>query len=191
MPTAGKRLFIALMPDEAVRTQLHAAARDLAIRTNPQRKRMIAPENYHLTLQFLGDGISAEQEAAVRQALTLVRGDPFEMTIDHARTFGEGGTWWLGMRQVPPQLEALRAGVLQRTASVGIAGDRRFTPHVSVMKVPEKLPPTRTSVIRWKVDAMALVSSTLTPEGSRYQVLEQWSLQGGAPASSSEQLSLL
>ncbi|HBG30494.1 MAG TPA: hypothetical protein DDW98_07690, partial [Gammaproteobacteria bacterium] len=69
MPTAGKRLFIALMPDEAVRVQLHAAARDLAIRTNPQRKRMIAPENYHLTLQFLGDGISAEQEAAVRQAL--------------------------------------------------------------------------------------------------------------------------
>lgn len=189
---AGRRLFIALMPDKGVRATLHAAAKDLAIRTSPQRKQMIAPENYHLTLQFLGDGISAEQEAAVRQAMTLVRGTPFDMTIDHARSFGNGGTWWLGMRQIPAEMEALRASVLQRTSSVGIAGDRRFTPHVSVMKVPEKLPPTRTAVIAWKADAFALVSSTLTPVGSRYQLVDQWPLQGGkGQPSSSEQLTLL
>lgn len=188
---AGRRLFIALVPDEGVRAKLHAAAKDLAIRTQPQRKRMIAAENYHLTLQFLGDGISAEQEAAVRQALTLVRGDPFEMTLDHARSFGDNGTWWLGMRQPPAELEALRAQILQRTGSVGFTGDRRFTPHVSVMKVPEKLPPTRIATIAWRADAFALVSSTLTSEGSRYEPVEQWPLHGGAAAIASEQLSLL
>ncbi|MFC4253172.1 RNA 2',3'-cyclic phosphodiesterase [Sinimarinibacterium flocculans] len=188
---AGRRLFIALMPDAKVRGQLHATAKDLAIRMNPQRRRMIAPENYHVTLQFLGDGITDEQLAALRQALSLVRGDPVEMTIDHARTFGEGGTWWLGMRQTPPALDALRAQVLLRTGSVGFTGDRRFTPHVSVMKVPEKLPPTRTMVVTWTADTFALVSSTLTPDGSRYEVLQQWLLKGGAAASSTEQLSLL
>lgn len=91
----------------------------------------------------------------------------------------------------PPSLESLRAEILQRTASVGLSGERRFTPHITVMKVPSKLPLTRIKPVSWRAGDFALVHSTITPEGSRYSVVERWPIQGGTAPSAAEQMSLL
>lgn len=188
----NQRLFIALIPDPAMREQIQAATWQLAIRTNPQGKRLIEPENYHLTLQFLGPEIGATQATAIRQALSLVKGAPITLALDIASSFTASDVWWLGPREVPTALIELRAEITRRTASVGIATDRtKFVPHVSIMKVAQKLPPTQVPAIAWSASAFSLMSSTVTKEGSRYEVMETWPILPGQARAAGEQISLL
>jgi 2'-5' RNA ligase len=93
-----------------------------------------------------------------------------------ARALGE----WAGPRETPPTLSEL---VKQLDASLMEQGflleKRPFAAHVTLLRKASKseLFPELPSVA-WPVGEFALVRSSLSPQGSRYEVVERFALQG-------------
>lgn len=184
----GRRLFLALQPDENVRAACARTGRDLAIRMQPVHRRLVAAENLHLTLEFLGHSVTPGQEQAVRDAAANVPGEPFTMTLDVASSFAGASVWWLGPRTPPDALMAFRANLHQRLSGLGLHLERtRFSPHVTILKTASKLPPTRIEPIAWAVHDFVLMLSHIGPDGARYEMLQRWPLQQKA----AKQLALL
>lgn len=175
-----KRLFFALQPDDVTRGACHKAARFVSMKM--QAKAPTTPaENYHLTLLFLGNTISIEQETAARQAASLIRGEPIDLTLDMASSFTEANAWWLGSKETPVSLQTLRADLHKRVTATGIAVERsKFVPHVTFTRDHRKLPQTIIEPIRWKSDSFVLIQSEVGPYSSKYSVLERWPLTGAA-----------
>jgi 2'-5' RNA ligase len=93
---------------------------------------------------------------------------------------------WIGTREGAAELVALAARLEQALAREGFApADKPFTPHLTVGRVRAAGPGAPASMAaarflalsvppqRFDVRAVALVSSTLAPGGSRYTILAE------------------
>ncbi|SFF39291.1 2'-5' RNA ligase [Fontimonas thermophila] len=191
---AINRLFFALWPSAAVRQACAEAARGLRMRMQPTGY-LSPPDRYHITLLFLGDFVPADKEAAARQAASLVRSPPFALRLDQAGSFRNRAIpWWLGMRELPPQLERLHERLRDAMLRVGVTPDRmRFVPHLTVVRDAGKpLPPTPVTPIDWAVDEFVLVRSRLDRNPVEYELLGRWPLTGAPDegAAAPDQLAL-
>jgi 2'-5' RNA ligase len=148
--------------------------------------RWIAPENYHVTLRFIGDidGVSANEVASL---LFRVRRAPFEVKLQGLSTFG-GKKLRAVVASVAPcrplmELQAEHERLMQR---VGLDPEgRKFTPHVTLARlrdasnrdVAEYLSvrgyfPTRA----FTVDRFVLFSSRASVGGGPYIVEDAYAL---------------
>jgi 2'-5' RNA ligase len=104
--------------------------------------RVVDRDQMHLTLHFLGE-VDAARAAAVAEALSSVRGDPFTITLRGVGQFppqGEPEFLWVGVCNSPP-LYDLRHAVGMSLAAVGIVlEDRPYSPHVTLAKVTTPSP---------------------------------------------------
>ncbi|GEC14910.1 RNA 2',3'-cyclic phosphodiesterase [Nitrobacter winogradskyi] len=98
--------------------------------------RWIDPENYHLTLRFIGDidGVAANEVASV---LLRVNRKPFEVTLRGLSSFG-GRKPRAVVASVEPsgplvELQAELERLMQR-CGLGAEG-RKFTPHVTLARL--------------------------------------------------------
>jgi 2'-5' RNA ligase len=172
------RLFFALLPDDETRSACQRAARELMIKYQPTQRRVVPPENYHVTLEFLGHTVTTEQEAGARASAALVSGEPFTMALEIAASFAGASVWWLGPRETPTKLLQFRGDLHKRLGGLGLNLDRgRFSPHVTVIKTGAKLPPTMIAAIDWTVSDFALMRSQVDADGSKYEVLQRWPIQ--------------
>ncbi len=112
--------------------------RDAAMRLSMLRgglpgARWVEPENYHLTLFFLGD-IDARLADEAVAALDRVEAAPFDLTLSGLGAFGSRKPHAVYAATLPsPALDALQLDVERRLRRVGVAADpRRFTPHVTL-----------------------------------------------------------
>ena len=98
--------------------------------------RWIDPENYHITLRFVGD-VDGRTAGEVANALDQVRRDPFPVQISGIDSFGTRKPHSLYAAVRPsPELLALQADVERRMQRIGLAPEsRRFTPHVTVARL--------------------------------------------------------
>lgn len=178
------RLFFALWPDDAVRAAALEAARDLKVRMQPGGH-LTRPEMLHVTLAFLGNTLSAEQEAAARECAEQVRAAPFTLVLDHAGSFRQDKIpWWLGARETPPALAALHRQLHTLLLRAKIAPEReRFMPHLTVLRdAGQRLPTTPVRPIRWEVSDFVLMRSRMDLQPVIYELLGHWSLQGSQAA---------
>ena len=105
------RLFFALMPEDATRAACAEAARDLKTRMQPDGY-LLKPERYHITLPYLGDHVSSEQEAAAKQVAQLVSFPPFTLTLDQASSFKNNELpRYLAPLEPPPELTLMHASL--------------------------------------------------------------------------------
>jgi 2'-5' RNA ligase len=126
------RLFTALEVPAAV-------AQSLAmLRGGLPGARWIDPENYHVTLRFIGDvdDLVAHEVASL---LGRVRRGAFELCVDDLKSFGGRKPRALIATMDPAQalmdLQAEHERLLQR---VGLEPDgRKFTPHVTLARLRE------------------------------------------------------
>ncbi len=173
------RLFFALWPPEAVRAAGAEAARDLKLRMQPGGY-LSAAERYHLTLLFLGDTVAPTAEAAAIAAAAAVRSAPFELTLDHAGSFRNNRQipWWLGAREVPPELGQLYERLREALMRSGAPPERlKFSPHLTVLRDAQlPLPMTAIRPISWKVEEFVLIRSRLDLRPLRYELLGRWPL---------------
>jgi 2'-5' RNA ligase len=130
------RLFVALDLPPATRTRLSWMAGGLP------GARWVPPENYHVTLRFIGElpGYRAEE---VDHALSGVRAPGFSMALSGVGTFEKGGkvhALWVGVER-NPALDHLQSKVETALQRAGLERERRrFAPHVTLARldgVPE------------------------------------------------------
>ncbi len=182
MPIEVNRLFFALWPTDAVRAACAEAARTLRMRMQPLGH-PIPAERYHITLLFLGDRVSPQREAALRQAAGLVRAPPFRLELDHAGSFRKARIpWWLGTRHPPEAATRLHDLLRDAALRVQLAPERtRFVPHLTVLRdAGTPLPPTQVAPIVWDVDQFVLVRSRIDRSPVEYELLERWPLRASA-----------
>ena len=133
------RLFVALALPAAVKAQLALLAGGIP------GARWVPPENYHLTLRFIGE-VEAWRAQEVDDALANIRARPFALSLRGLGTFEKGGrisALWVGVEKTEGLafLQSKVETALQRT---GLEPERRrFAPHVTLARTdraaPEKL----------------------------------------------------
>ena len=99
--------------------------------------RWISPENYHLTLRFIGE-TQAHQAEDIDLALAAIRARTFMLTLAGVGTFAKGGrvnALWVGVER-NPQLDHLQNKIETALQRVGVSPERRrFTPHVTLARL--------------------------------------------------------
>ncbi|MCK4706562.1 MAG: RNA 2',3'-cyclic phosphodiesterase [Gammaproteobacteria bacterium] len=176
-PAEHKRIFLALWPDEITRQYLFKTQKELKREPVLQSARAIIPENLHMTLHFIGS-ISVEVLQALEVSLASVRCKAFELDVNMAGCFARPRVFWLGLENVPPELQELE----QQTAAcvrqcVEAYQCKPYRPHISLFrKAKNSIECKNWSVVHWPVNSFALVESKTCPEGVRYSVLKEWPL---------------
>lgn len=128
------RLFLGLDPPAAIREHLSALpAPDLP------GARWVRPENYHLTLRFLGETPRYLAEE-IDDAVARLRARPFTVTLAGLGTFARGGmahTLWVGVDR-NEALERLRGKIETALQRLGLEPERRrFHPHVTLARLDQ------------------------------------------------------
>jgi RNA 2',3'-cyclic 3'-phosphodiesterase len=126
------RLFVALDLPWSVREQLAALSG-----TGIPGARWVPPENYHLTLRFIGD-IPGHVARDVDGALLGLRAPGFALTLTGMGTFAKGGissALWVGVERTP-SLDHLRNKIATALQRCGLEPERRkFQPHVTLARL--------------------------------------------------------
>lgn len=151
-----------------------------------------APEQAHVTLQFLGrvddDRVDAV-ERAIETAVDDAGVDPFDATVGGFGVFPSLeyiSVVWTGVRQGAGELSRLHDHVERELTTLGFAGDdHAFTPHVTLARMNDaRGKETVQRVVReedptigsFRVDAVRLKRSELTHDGPTYSTVAAVSL---------------
>jgi 2'-5' RNA ligase len=183
------RLFvgIALTPEAAevlrrVRQRFAPESGDL---------RWSAPENWHVTLQFLGE-CGAEQAACVTGRLAELRAEPVPIAIGNPGFFERAGVFHAEVL-LNPALLALHQKVTAATRTCGFIPETRpCQPHITLARArgrggPSALAPLQNALRKARFTLAAefaateflLYESFPGPAGSRYEVRARYPLTGG------------
>jgi RNA 2',3'-cyclic 3'-phosphodiesterase len=171
---AVPRLFFALVPDADVRAQLAPVAREWALRAHG---RPTAAESVHLTLAFIGVVPRERVDVLVAIGAAMPRGR-FDVALDTVGDFRHTRVAWIAPSAPPPALFALQAALAADLAARGFAVESRpFRAHLTLArKCGAALVTTTIPAIRWRIDRLALIASTLDRAGARYRELASWPL---------------
>jgi RNA 2',3'-cyclic 3'-phosphodiesterase len=179
------RLFVAADLDDAAREACAAVAARL--RAKRFVGKWVPPENYHLTVAFLG-GVDAERAGDVRAAVqrAALRLEPLEVPLDAVGAFPSerrARVAWVGPSARVPAFGTLCGVVRSELAALGFVFDRHADPHVTLARsdgsaaLPSVAPPRIAPV---RVLALTLYRSITAPSGARYELLERFPLRAGS-----------
>lgn len=125
------RLFVALDLPSALRTRLSFLAGGLP------GVRWVPPENYHITLRFIGE-LPRFRAEEVDHALATLRAPGFTLTLGGVGTFEKAGrvaSLWVGVDR-NPALDHLQAKVETALQRAGVERERRrYVPHVTLARL--------------------------------------------------------
>lgn len=192
------RAFIAVDMSDEARGRL-AQAIDSLSSLGLSGVRWVKPEGMHLTLKFLGD-IDPSLVEKVTEAIELAARDtkPFMLSLSQPGgfpTLGDPRVLWVGLVGDLERLYSLQRAVESQMQRLGFPREkRRFSPHVTLGRVREG---TRVGerhrigdafsriavddVSAWRVGAVHLMRSTLTPTGAIYSQLARIAFVEGLP----------
>ena len=174
----SERLFFALWPDVRLHCELgeRLTAGLEGIGAKVQR-----PDQWHVTLEFLGE-VDAPRRAAACRAAERTPGTAFDISFDRVEHWRRPQVFCLVASVTPEPLAALVADLRLQLQREGLAGDSRpWRPHVTLArKVGSAASHDLLLPIRWPADRFVLVRSETNPAGSRYEPLQWWNLRVGA-----------
>jgi 2'-5' RNA ligase len=164
------RLFFALDPPSAVRRRVTLLQQKLE-----GTGRAVPPENFHVTLAFLGMQPPEVVPAAADVAAGL-RFPSCEVVFDRLGSFRRAGVLWLGASRVPGALVAFQRDLVGALLDADIGYDRKpWEFHLTLYRKLRNPPPTMDPIaIRWPLDGFRLVESVSVRRGVEYHTLAQW-----------------
>jgi 2'-5' RNA ligase len=170
----ARRLFFALWPDDAARRGLAEAVRDIVPRGagRPQR-----PDQWHVTLEFLGDVPESRLPAALDAgAVASAVASVCEVELDRLEHWKRPQVLCLAAGSIPQPLAALVEALRSELRLRGFTPEARpFKAHVTlarrVVQPPAEVP---VAPLRWPVQGLALVQSLTERAGSRYVQIAAW-----------------
>jgi len=175
-PERTHRLFFALWPGDELRAALAPGLRALQ---PPEVGRPQRPDQWHVTLEFLGS-VPAARVAAVRIAAAQARAAPCELRFDAVEYWRRPEVLCLVARELPLPLGSLVGQLRGALAAQGFETETRpFKAHLTLARKvhhPVRLPPFEP--LCWPVADFALVESITDRAGSVYTPLESWPLNG-------------
>jgi 2'-5' RNA ligase len=179
------RLFVAADVPEAVRSRLAEALEPL--RGAHPELRWSPPENWHVTLRFLGavrSSLVADAGHAVAEAAaTTDRFDTHLLGVDAFPSARGARVLWVGMSDPHGRFRALARALDIALERIVKPEERPFTPHLTVARAKQPLPLgedlAAVAGVRsetFPVDHVTLYRSHLRRPAPLYQPVERFSL---------------
>ena len=187
---AGQRLFVAIGLDDAARARIAAALPLVASGpSNVPGLRWLRPDNWHLTLQFLGrvqDDAVAGVRLACEQAARATA--PFLIELAGAGAFPaprRARVIWIGVRTGHEHVAALAERLLAATEPLGFPREQReFRSHLTVarLKTPSNVATLTATLhvpdVAMRVHELTLYRSQLSRAGAEYEAIARFPLGG-------------
>ena len=170
---AAARLFFALCPDDTTRDAIYRASRNLAENSGG---RVIPPEQFHITLAFLGS-VQPELEervAALAEGTAAeVQAAPFSFELDELGFWPSAKVIWYGCTHTPSPLRDLALELRRRLQSAALPpAPGKFTPHVTLARWVRTAGPFAPAArIPWEAREFTLLRSETLSRGVRYTPL--------------------
>jgi 2'-5' RNA ligase len=192
-PSTPLRAFVALPLPDPQREALKRAQDEL--RQTRSGVKWVAPENFHVTLFFLG-GVPADQVPAIEEALDDIsrRHVPFPVTLHGVGAFPNvrnPQTVWAGIAGDLDALRALAADVSDAMVELDFERDKPFKPHLTLARArrdtkSRELSQLSEALQRMKeesfgdfvADEIIMFQSELRPHGPIYTPLSRFPLAG-------------
>jgi 2'-5' RNA ligase len=175
-PETPLRLFFALWPDAEIQDLFDRAGQGLHRACGGKRTRR---ESIHLTLAFLGDVLPARLErlSAIAESLHVSR---FELVFARLGWWRRNQIAWAAPSEAPEPLFDLVSGLRAGLAAEGFpTEDRPYLPHLTLLRRAHCHEARfDAEPIRWAVNDFVLVNSTLSDDGSHYDIIGRWALRG-------------
>ncbi|MDI6698117.1 MAG: RNA 2',3'-cyclic phosphodiesterase [Candidatus Saccharicenans sp.] len=184
------RTFIAIDLSSEIKNRLTAAVR--ALKPLAADIKWVAPENYHLTLKFIGEA-SEEQVEIIKDVLDEVVGKHcgFKLTARGTGSFPPGQSRmrviWVGL-EAGPELFSIQSDLEELLSRKGFEPEERsFSPHLTIGRVrePRKQERLKAELERlsrqefgtMEVKEIELFQSILRPEGPEYKIISRHHLK--------------
>ena len=146
--------------------------------------RVAQPENWHLTLRFLGqiEEVSYDRFLAGLAAVEEVR--PFSITLDRFGGFpkvGKASVVWAGVGDGEEQMTRLNEIAEEASQASGLQPEERpYHPHLTLARVrpPDDIRhlTEESLALRWTNSEVVVYRSHLGRQGARYEPLESFAL---------------
>lgn len=156
-----------------------AAERLCTLQSGLQNARWISPENFHITLRFIGD-VSEDTAFEIDEALSQIHAQPFDLHLDSLGSFGHSKphALWAGVAESEP-LRALQARQEITLQKLGLTPEpRKYTPHVTLARLSKRA--TNAGDVMGYIEHRNLFS-TLPFEVSRFVLFSARNSKGGGP----------
>jgi len=183
------RLFVAVNFSAEARDAIQSAIDRFPVRDPPWR--WVGPENWHLTIKFLGETKEAQADAVIAALETIAaRHHAFDMTLGPFGGFPNlrsPRVLFYHIERGAHELERLANDADQAIEhAIGLPREtRRFHAHATVARVKDRLPPDMSSRLALvpaltdavtRVDGFDLMESRLRRTGAVYSVVKEFAL---------------
>ncbi|MCX8103894.1 MAG: RNA 2',3'-cyclic phosphodiesterase [Candidatus Bipolaricaulota bacterium] len=183
------RLFYCFELPQEVRAQLYEIARPL--RQAEARVTWVRPENFHVTLKFLGEVEPSAVDALKALGAQIAAKFPkSEITFDTVGAFPDlrrPRVLWIGSQQAPQVLFDLQASLERELTKMGFEAERHFAPHVTVGRVKDEhtarvgqfarlISQIAPFACHAQITHITLMESQLSPSGAIYTPVATWEL---------------
>lgn len=176
MNEASIRAFFALWPTPTVRKELGKVARGLP----EDIGRRVRPENYHITLLFLGN-VEPPLLEQLKQKAGAVSTAPCTLELTRSGWWRNSKVFWVAPENpIPDPLFDLAEQLKNCARACELpVSETTFRPHVTLLRKAARPPGAREfKPIHWPVEEFSLVQSITRSEGPVYKILERWPLRG-------------
>jgi 2'-5' RNA ligase len=176
------RLFIGAELDDHVKSRVADIAASL--RETLGRRvtaRWIAPENFHITLWFIGE-TAGDRASAIAEAIDAPFGThSFDLALAGAGAFPPHGAprvFWIGVTDGQEPLRTLYRELAIRLQPLGFEAERRaYSAHLTIARVKDVHGRDVRNVLRGyqadggrcRINAVTLFRSRLSPKGAAYE----------------------
>ncbi|MGB9906538.1 MAG: RNA 2',3'-cyclic phosphodiesterase [Candidatus Saccharicenans sp.] len=184
------RIFIAIDLTPEIKTRLAQTVRWL--KPIAMNIKWVAPENYHLTLKFIGE-VTESQVEIIKTVLEEVaaRHGSFRLAVKGSGSFPPGQSRmrviWVGL-EAGPELQALQSDLEDSLGRRGFEREERpFSPHLTIGRAREAQRQDRLKAELEKlgskefgvmeVKEINLFQSLLRPNGPEYKIISSYGLK--------------
>lgn len=183
------RLFYCLELPPMVRAELDRIAHPL--RRTEARVTWVRPENFHITVKFLGEVEPSTIDALkVLGAQVAAKFPKSEIVFDTVGAFPNPHrprVLWVGSHRAPQAIFDLQTHLERELTKMGFEAERHFEPHVTIGRVKDEhtvrvghlahmlshIPPF---ACRAQITNLTLMESQLAPSGAIYTPVATWEL---------------
>ena len=165
--TQSQRLFVALWPDDEVRTKLSEKQLELKL---GDYGRLIPAANLHITLLFLGD-VPLNEIPEIEGFVNSIELTPFSFSISKIGFWPHNKIVWAGPEEYKSRVGRLVESDSNWIKEICIRSTKIYTPHVTLARKVRRRVQCALTPIEWRVEKVYLVRSVLSHKGSQYKLI--------------------